>query len=80
MKNNIVLIGIAGQWRIQDFPFGGVPSHWGGRRAVRGGTDLRHGCFLAKTYAKTKELDPVGGARAGSAPPGSANAGVIIHA
>ena len=45
------------QWQIQDFPLGG-------------GADLRHGCFLAKTYAKTKELDPVGGgARAGSAPP-----------
>ena len=26
-----------------------------------GGADLRRGCFLAKTYAKTKELDPVGG-------------------
>ena len=29
------------------FPFGG-------------GTDVRHGGFLAKTYAKTKELGPVG--------------------
>ena len=51
------------QWRIQDFPLRG------------GGTDLRHGCFSAKTYAKTKELDPVGGGgRAPAAPPGSANA------
>ena len=48
------------QWRIQDFPLGG------------GGADLRHGCFLAKTYAKTKELDPVGGC-VPAAPPGSAN-------
>ena len=43
------------------FPIGGVPSCWGG-------TNLRHGCFLAKTYAKMKELDPVGGAHASSAP------------
>ena len=49
------------QWRIQDFPSGGAPSHWEG-------ADLRCGCFLAKTYAKTKELDPVGGARVGGAP------------
>ena len=27
-----------------------------------GGADLRRGCFSEKTYAKTKELDPVGGA------------------
>ena len=55
------------QWRIQDFPWGGVLSR-------RGGIDLRRGCFLVKTYAKMKELDPVGGAHAGSAPPpGSAN-------
>ena len=26
-----------------------------------GAADLRRGYFLAKTYAKTKELDPVGG-------------------
>ena len=51
---------------------GGAPSHWGG-------TDLQQGHFLAKMYAKTKELDPVvgggGGGRAGAptAPPGSAN-------
>ena len=47
----------------------------GGRRAVGGGcADLRRGCFSAKTYAKTKELDPVGGRGcAPAAPPGSAN-------
>ena len=36
-----------------------------------GGADLRCGCFSAKTYAKTKELDPVGGgggAHVGGAP------------
>ena len=48
------------QWQIQDFPLE-VPSHWGG-------TNLRCGCFSAKTYTKMKELDPVGGACAGSAP------------
>ena len=51
------------------FPFG-----WGGgkRQAVAGGADLRHGHFSAKIYAKTKELDPVGGG-APVAPPRSAN-------
>ena len=49
------------QGRIQDFPLGG-------RRAVGGGANLRHGHFLAKMYAKTKELDPIGGARAGGVP------------
>ena len=60
-----------GQVWIQDFPWGGAPSHWGG-----GGTDIQCGCFLAKMYVKTKELDPVGGAHAGGAPPGFANDGV----
>ena len=50
-----------------EFPVGGAPTRWGD-------TDLRHIHFSAKTYAKTKEMDPVGGARAGGAPPGSANA------
>ena len=36
------------------FPVGGVPSHWRG-------ADLQCGCFSVKTYAKMKELDPVGG-------------------
>ena len=42
----------------------------GGRRPVGGGTNLQRVHFLAKTYAKTKEMDPVGGggACAGSAP------------
>ena len=38
----------------------------GGRRAI-GGANLRCRCFLAKTYVKTKELDPVGGG--GATPP-----------
>ena len=37
----------------------------GGSRIPRrgGGVDLRHGRFLAKMYAKMKELGPVGGVR-----------------
>ena len=53
------------QWRIQDFPLGGAPTRWGG-------ANLRRIHFLAKTYVKTKEIDPVGG-RAPRRPPGSAN-------
>ena len=51
------------------FPVGGAPTHCGG-------ADLQRIHFLAKTYAKTKEMDPVGGggALASSVPPGSANA------
>ena len=45
------------QWRIQDFPLGGG-----------GGTNLQRVHFSAKTYAKTKEMDPVGGACASGAP------------
>ena len=41
------------------FPVGGAPTHWGG-------ANLRRIHFLAKTYVKTKEIDPVGG---GGAPP-----------
>ena len=33
----------------------------GGRRAVGGGADLQRGHFLVKMYAKTKELDSIGG-------------------
>ena len=45
------------------FPVGGAPTRWGG------GANLRCVHFLAKTYAKMKEIDPVGGgAHAGSAP------------
>ena len=42
-----------------------------------GGADLRHVHFLAKTYAKMKEMDPVGG-RVPEAPPGSANACISV--
>ena len=37
------------------FPVGGAPTGWGG-------TNLRRIHFSAKMYAKTKEIDPVGGA------------------
>ena len=48
------------QWQIQDFPLGGgASSHWGG-------ANLQHRCFLAKTCAKMKELDPVVGGTTGS--------------
>ena len=41
----------------------------GGSRISRwGGDDFQRGWFSVKTYAKTKELDPVGGAHAGGAP------------
>ena len=46
-------MAVSNQWRIQDFPLGGA--------------DLRHVHLSAKTYAKMKELDPVGG-RGGGAP------------
>ena len=49
------------------FPVGGALTHWGG-------ANLRRIHFLAKTYAKMKEVDPVGGGgHAPAAPPGSAN-------
>ena len=35
-------------------------SCWGGAEPL-GGTDLQCGCFSAKMYAKTKELDSIGG-------------------
>ena len=50
------------QWRIQDFPLGG-----GGADRLWG-ADLRRANFSAKMYAKTKEMDPVGGACASGAP------------
>ena len=46
------------------FPVGGV--------GPLGGMDLRHGCFLAKMYAKMKELGPIRG-RVPGMPPSSAN-------
>ena len=46
------------QWQIQDFQLGGgVPIRWWGG----GGADLQCVHFLAKMYAKMKEMDPVGG-------------------
>ena len=47
-------------------------SRRGGPGPIRGGVDLRRGCFLAKMYAKTKEFGPIGG-RAPCTPPRSAN-------
>ena len=44
------------------FSVGGAPTRWGG-------ANLRRVHFLAKTYAKTKEIDPVGGGAAPAAPP-----------
>ena len=41
------------QWQIQDFPLGGA--------------NLQCVHFSGKMYAKMKEIDPVGGARAGGA-------------
>ena len=58
------------QWWIQDFPLGGgggALTHWGG------GTNLQCIHFSVKTYAKTKEMDPVGGGGRWRRPPGSAN-------
>ena len=48
------------------FTVGGAPTRWGA-------TDLQCVHFLAKTYAKTKEIDPVGGGHMLAAPPGSAS-------
>ena len=49
------------------FPVGG------GVDLVRGGVDSRGGYVSKILYVKTKELGPWGGARAGRAPPRSAN-------
>ena len=46
--------------------------HWGGADPL-GGTNLQCVHFLVKTYPKMKEIDPVGGVHASSAPPGSTN-------
>ena len=45
------------------FPVGG------GAEPLGGGADLQRGCFSVKTYAKTKELDPVGGGARRRRPP-----------
>ena len=67
-------------------------SRWGGRRPVGGVPTSQHVHFLAKTYVKTKEIDPggggalrhgapldppMGGALRHGAPPGSANGNVF---
>ena len=52
---------------------------WGAPTRWWGGANLQRVHFSAKTYAKTKEMDPVGG-RALAAPPGSANVVVMILA
>ena len=44
----------------------------GGHGPIRGGMDLRRGCFLAKMYAKMKEFGPIGG-HVPSMPPRSTN-------
>ena len=45
----------------------------GGGTDLLGGANLRCVHFSAKTYAKMKEMDPVGGGHALVVPPGSAN-------
>ena len=48
---------------------------WGGGADPLGGANLQRIYFLAKTYAKMKEMDPVGGRGVRRRrPPGSANA------
>ena len=49
------------QWRIQDFP-------WGGVDLVRGAVDPRGGYVSKILHVKTKESGPVGGVCAGCAP------------
>ena len=52
------------------FPVGGWRRPIGGwHRPIGGGTNLPCDHFSAKMYAKMKEMDPVGGACTGSAPP-----------
>ena len=57
----------------RDLPSGGSRISCWGVLTRWGGTDLRRIHFSGKTYAKMKEMDPVGG-HALVAPPGSANA------
>ena len=52
--------------QIQDFPWGGAWTHFGG------GFGLQRGHFSVKMYVKTKELGPVGGVRRQTPPPRSA--------
>ena len=60
------------QWRIQDFP-------WGGVDLVGGGVDSRGGYVSKILYVKTKELGPLGGRAPGAPPPRSANAYFTRH-
>ena len=48
--------------------------YWGGGTDPLGGINLQHVHFLTKTYAKMKEIDPVGGHVPAVPPPGSTNA------
>ena len=71
-----MVIWVAGmtQWRIQDFPQGGVDP--------LGGVDLWCRCFSAKMYVKMKELGPIGGqgcVPGTPPPPRSANVTCMIH-
>ena len=64
-----------GQLKLRSVADPGFPVGGGGRRPVGGCQPPTHTLF-GKTYVKTKEMDPVGGAPA--APPGSANGGDVI--
>ena len=55
------------------FPVGG------GVDLVGGGVDSRGGYVLKILYVKMKELGPLGGARAGRAPPRSANDSYVSY-
>ena len=55
------------------FSGGSRISHRGGVDLVRGAVDPRGGYVSKILHVKTKESGPVGGARAGRAPPRSAN-------
>ena len=49
--------------RCIDISGGSRISRWGGADPLGGGANLQCIHFSAKTYAKTKEMDPVGGGR-----------------
>ena len=68
MATEVSIHGVTKTVADPGFPTGGAPTHWGG-------ANLQCVHFLAKMYAKTKEIDPVGGAPA--APPESANGRLI---
>ena len=73
VKVTLINYNIPTVWTTNSFAISGRSriSHWGGCRPV-GGTDPPCIHFLAKTCAKMKEMDPVGGHML-AAPPGSAN-------